>query len=264
MISPKNKTADELFQAELERRNISFTLTDEGHYSFAIGDTTLVANLENIRRNYERDLDVTIIENFVQQITEDFFQQTPDWETAKSLIRFSLEPSDYETGFDDVVHEVLSDELVKLFVLVSADGSRIAWITDWMVANWQVTRESVIQHAIENMNQLVANAEMEVMDIDGVPLGLIKTEEIAFKASFILTKAFRALVEPTHGWPVLVVAPTRDFVYVIPQQNHEFLGRVGAVVIQEYNQSGHPVTRDVLEVGDEGVVPIGTFSTEPK
>jgi hypothetical protein len=93
-------------------------------------------------------------------------------------------------------------------------------------------------------------------------LGILSTSQSSFKASFILSAAFRDLVAPTHGWPVYVVAPARDFVYVISHRDHDFLARLGGVVMQEYEQSGHSITAEVLEVGDHGVRAIGAFAQE--
>jgi hypothetical protein len=74
-----------------------------------------------------------------------------------------------------------------------------------------------------------------------------------------LSPAFRDLVSPTHGWPVYVVVPCRDFAYVIRNDNRDFLGRLGSVVIKEYRNSGHPITKDVLEVSNDGITAIGTY-----
>lgn len=260
MPTSANPTADELFQIELANRNLSFTLTDEGLYRIQVGDVTATVNLENVRRNYERDNDADAIARFARQLDVDMFDDIPDWEHAKSLVRFSIEPSEYETGFDDALHELVTDELVKVFVFTPPDGSRISWITQSMLADWQVTRETVVNQANTNMNQVVANTKLEIEEIDGVKLGMLSTNDTPFKASLILTERFRELVSPTHGWPVYVVAPTRDFIYVIPRTDRDFLGRLGAVVLREYNESGHPITADVLEVGDGGVTAIGSFA----
>ena len=128
-----------------------------------------------------------------------------------------------------------------------------------MLADWGITRETVVSQANENMNNLVSDASLEIEEIDGEKLGMLSTTDTPFKASLILTGRFRELVSPTHGWPVFVVAPARDFVYVIPQDDRNFLGQLGAVVLREYNESGHPVTADVLAVGDDGVTAIGSF-----
>lgn len=260
MSTSSSQTADELFQIELANRNLPFSMTDDGLYRIQIGEVTATVNLENVRRNYARDNDADAIARFAKQLDVEMFDDIPDWETVKSLVRFSIEPSDDQAGFDDTLHEIVSDDLVKVFVFTPPDGSRISWISHSMLADWKVTRETVIGQAAANMNQVVANTKLEIEEIDGVKLGMLSTNDTPFKASLILTQRFRELVSPTHGWPVYVVAPTRDFVYVIPRADREFLGRLGAVVLREYNDSGHPVTADVLEVGDEGVTAIGSFS----
>lgn len=190
----------------------------------------------------------------------DFFDAIPSWADVQPFIRFSLEPSDYQNGFSDTLHEIVNQELVKVFVYVSPDGSRISWITTDMVTDWEVDNKTVVALADKNMGRIASETQLESQDIDGVPLGMLNTQETPFKASLILTSKFRDAVSPTHGWPVYVVVPARDFVYVVPKANGDFLGRLGAVVLREYNESGHPISQDVLEVGDDGVVAIGSFA----
>lgn len=260
MPTSSNPTADELFQLELANRNLLFTVTDDGLYKIKIREVKATVNLENIRRNYERDNDADAIARFAKQLDLDMFADKPAWESVTSFLRFSIEPSDYHTGFDDILHELVTDELVKVFVFTPPDGSRISWITHSMLTDWKVTRETVVSQANENMNQIAADTTLEIQEIDGVNLGMLSTNDTPFKASLVLTERFRELVSPTHGWPVYVVAPTRDFVYVIPRANRDFLGRLGAFVLREYNESGHPVTADVLEIGNDGVSAIGSFA----
>ena len=61
-------SADDLFRAELVRRNLPFEITDEGLYEVQIGDVTATVNLENVRRNYERDNDAIAIARFAKQL----------------------------------------------------------------------------------------------------------------------------------------------------------------------------------------------------
>jgi hypothetical protein len=122
-----------------------------------------------------------------------------------------------------------------------------------------VTSRDVVQQAESNMAEIVANTQLEVDEIDGHKLGMLSTEETPFKASLILSPAFRDLVAPTLDWPVYVVVPCRDFAYVLRKSDREFLGRLGGVVVKEYRNSGYPITRDVLEVSDEGIKAIGTY-----
>ena len=259
-MTESTPTADELFQAELAQRGLQYAINEDGLYEIAIGDVNATVNLDNVRRNYDRDKDGDAITRFAEQLNTDFFGDIPSWADVQPFVRFSLEPSDYEDGFADTLHEIVNEELVKVFVYVHPDGSRISWITNDMVANWQVKNNAVVSLANKNMELIVSDAELETQDIDGVPLGMLNTQETPFKASLILSQKFRDLVSPTHGWPVYVVAPARDFVYVVPRANRDFLGRLGAVVLREYNESGHPISQDVLEVGDDGVAAIGSFA----
>ena len=254
------KTADELFQIELARRGLPFALTEDGIYKIKIDDINAKVNLENVRRNYRRDKDAGAIARFAEQLDGKLFGDTPDWLTVEPFIRYSLEPANYETGFDDTLHEIVNDELVKVFVFTPPDGSRISWITKSMLTDWQVTRDDIVETANENMNRLVSSTTLEIEEIDGVKLGMLSTQDTPFKASLILAERFRDLVSPTHGWPVYVVVPSRDFAYVISRNNRDFLGRLGSVVRREYSESGHPVTQDVLEVSDDGVTAIGSFA----
>jgi hypothetical protein len=81
-----------------------------------------------------------------------------------------------------------------------------------------------------------------------------------YKASTIFATAFKQLVEPALGWPVLVVLPCRDFVYVIADGS-PLVGKFGSVVVNEFKNSGYPITTEVLRVSDEGIEALGRFPT---
>jgi hypothetical protein len=129
MSTSSNPTADELFQTELSKRNLPFAIINDGLYKIQIGDVTATINLENIRRNYKRDNDADAIARFAGKLETNAFNGIQNWEAVKSLVRFSIEPSDYESGFDNLLYETVTENLVKIFVFTSPDGSRISWIT---------------------------------------------------------------------------------------------------------------------------------------
>jgi uncharacterized protein YtpQ (UPF0354 family) len=257
---PQMQTADDIFCSKLDERGIEYAVSQEGLYEVQLDDQTVTVSLDNLRRNYDRDGDADAIVRFVARLDADFFSETPSWDDVRPYVRYSLEPSDYETGLDDALFNAVSDELNQVFVYTSPDGYRITWINDSMLEAWGVTREQVVRQAEENMSAIIADTNFEVEDVQGYQLGMISTNETSFKASLILSPAFRDLVSPTHGWPVYVVAPCRDFAYVVRHDNREFLGRLGRVVINEYRKSGYPITTDVLQVSDDGIISIGGFS----
>lgn len=147
MATPSNATADDLFQRELASRSYLFTIAEEGLYQVQIGEITATIKLENVRRNYERDNDAAAIARFAKQLDFDCFDKVSDWEAVQSLVRYSIEPADYESGFDDTLHESVTDALVNVFVFVTQDGARISWITHSMLADWKVTRDTVVRRA---------------------------------------------------------------------------------------------------------------------
>lgn len=257
----KQVAADDLFVAELKRRGIPFSVADDGRYVVQIHSRTAVVNLDNIRRDFSRDHDSDAIVQFVTQLSADPIGDFPDWATVKPFVRYSLESAECEGVYGDAIRESVSEKLVRVFVYTSPDGSLIELIMLSMLHAWRITLGELAAVATANMNELIGRAVLDIEEVDGVKLGMISTEDTSFKASFILSKCFRELVTAQFGWPVYVVVPTRDFVYVLSRMNRDFLGRLGGAVLREYERSGYPITPDVLEVGDHGVNAIGSFAS---
>jgi hypothetical protein len=252
------KTADRIFSAELEKRGIAYIITIEGLYEIQIHSQTVIVNLENIRRNYERDSDADAIVRFIDKIDTDFFTETPSWDEVRQYVRYSLEPSNEE--LKEIIFNPINDKLNQVFVYTSVDGSRITSIDKSMIDNWGISREQIAYQAEKNMEIILAETKFEIEDIDGNKLGMLSTTEIAFKAALILSDTFRNLVAPNHGWPVYVVVPCRDFIYVVSEESLDFFSCLGSIVIDEYRKSGYPITIDVLQVSDDGIAAIGTYS----
>jgi len=74
----------------------------------------------------------------------------------------------------------------------------------------------------------------------------------------ILAPSFREWVEPHLAWPVCVVVPCRDFIYVF-KEDQDLFGRLGGVVVREFKESGYPLTTEVLRISDEGIEAIGAY-----
>lgn len=66
-----------------------------------------------------------------------------------------------------------------------------------------------------------------------------------------------------YGFPFYAVIPVRDFCYVFPQTDLEFFSaRLGATVVEEYSNSGYPVTTEILQFDGKGVEAIGQYPVE--
>ena len=256
---PQMQTADEIFSSELDKRRIKYSVTSDGLYEIEVDEQSMTVSLENVRRNYRRDRNVDPILQLVDQVATDSFSKIPSWNDVRPFVRYSLESSENDELSEEVLSTRVTENLNQIFVYTSADRSRIRWINQSALDSWQIAGEQVVHQAEQNMAAIIAETEFEVERFDGNTLGMISTKETPFKASLILSPAFRDLVSASHGWPVYVVIPCRDFAYVIRTDNRDLLSRLGGVVLKEYHTSGYPLTKDVLEVSDRGIAVIATF-----
>jgi hypothetical protein len=130
-----------------------------------------------------------------------------------------------------------------------------------MCERWGVSVEAACAAASTNQDRLLDGIELETSSgrdrLD--TLGMIPVDS-PYKASTIFAAAFKQLVQPVLGWPVLVVLPCRDFVYVIASDS-PLIHKLGTVVVQEFKDSGYPITTEVLQVSDEGIEALGKFPT---
>ncbi|QDU54078.1 hypothetical protein [Aeoliella mucimassa] len=253
-------TADDVFLFELDKRGLKYTKTQDDLYEVLVSGEKLTICLDNIRRNYLRDGDEEAVSCFLDNCLRGHELRSGAWEEISACVRYSLEPSDYELGFDGHVTESINEKLTQVYVTVSPDEGVVVWVNDSDLESWGVTREQVIEQAEENMAAIVADTVVEVREANGFRIGMLSTKESTFKASLVLSQKFRDLVAPSLGWPVYVVVPCRDFVYVVPNDCKGLLGSLGATVLREFNESGYPITTDILQISDQGITAIGTYA----
>jgi hypothetical protein len=213
-------------------------------------------NLENVARNAERDDDPDEIRRFAAQVL-DRPAEPPAWAEASGWLRFLAEPADVAIG--DAIHVAVSDEVIHVLTLHEGD-EYMTFVTPDMCAAWGVSPETASAVALANQDRLLFGIALQVDDVDGHKLGMVPLDS-PYKASVIFAPAFKELVTPALGWPVLVVIPCRDFIYVLADDS-ELVHRIGGVVIDEYQTSGYPITTQVLRVSDDGIEAIGSYPVE--
>jgi hypothetical protein len=81
----------------------------------------------------------------------------------------------------------------------------------------------------------------------------------ALKASFIFAPGFKRFVEADLGWPLLVVIPCRDFIYIISQEDDALLSAMGIVVQREFRESGYRSPPKCSASQTTGSRRLGTF-----
>ena len=250
------QTTRQIFESELQKRNVSFSGPDaQGLYKLRVAPLDLTISIENIARDYARDGDPKIIEQFVDRVLAT--REVPSWEQARTLIFFSAEPADHQFG--DTIHWSVTDKVCKVLVVTDLNEGTITWVTPVMLKNWNVSQDQAVQAASTNMNRLLDGKQLELTGaIDGMSAGMVPVNSV-FKASTIFAPNFKEFASERLGWPVLAVIPCRDFIFVLSEKDKAILNRMGAVVQKEYRQSGYPITTEVLRVSDEGIRAIGSF-----
>ena len=249
--------ANRIFEDELSRRGFSFIREDENTYRIKLEGSEISVNLVNVRRNAERDRDPATITRFVDKVIETFPVNRPAWSEASSLLLWAAELADQEFG--DSIRVVVTDEVMRVLTLTDLDQTKITWVTPDMCDEWGVTSEEAGVAAFLNQDKLIEGVELEVTEADGSPLGMVPLDS-PYKASVIFAPSFKRLVESVLGWPVLVVLPCRDFIYVVAD-NSPIVGQMGSVVVNEFRSSGYPITTEVLRISDDGIEAIGRFPT---
>jgi hypothetical protein len=250
-------TAASLFEQELLRRGLGFERGSEaGLYKVRVGGVDLDVSLANVARNYERDGDPEGVLQFAQHVAEFRPEDDPPWEKAKPFLVWVAEPSNQDFG--TTVRDPVTKQVVRVLVRTDEAVKKLSWVTAATVAAWGVPEKEVRSAADANLSRVLQGTRIEILDVKGMKLGMIPVPS-ALKASVIFAPDFKRLVSRELGWPVLVVIPCRDFLYVWAEKDRGLLDRVGGVVQEEYRKSGYPITTEVLRISDEGIKAIGRF-----
>lgn len=247
--------AKALFEAELTRRGITYVRDDELTYRIEVDGIDVVANLANVARNADRDTDPLAIARYIDHVMAATRRSTPEWREASSLLFFSAEPSDQGVG-DTIVSPVTAD-VARVLTLTDHEQSVLTFVSPKMCEAWGVTPAEASSTALANQNRLLDGVELELGQVDGNRLGMVPIDS-PYKASVIFAPRFRQFVEQALGWPVLVVIPCRDFIYVVADKS-PLISRLGSVVVKEFRDSGYPITTEVLRVSDDGIAGIGKY-----
>jgi hypothetical protein len=243
-------------ESEMRKRHLKYTGPDaDGTYETSIDGYIVRISVQNIARDYARDKDTAAIRRFAENALAGFGR--PTWERVRDFIRFSLEPSDHDFG--ETIHDTVSKTISRVLVYTDAADSRISWITPDMLASWGTTKELAQKIALENMSRLIDTLSPQIDTVAGVSLGAVPLSSEAFKASIITAPNFKQFATKKLRWPVLVVIPCRDFVYLLSEADSAILNKMGKVVQDEYRKSGYPLTTEVFRISDDGIKAIGEF-----
>jgi hypothetical protein len=208
-----------------------------------VDGTRLVVSLDNLARQLAGgEDDLQQVAWFTDQVIA---AARPAALTTDGLYWF-LEPRDYQVAPD--YREQVSPRLDR--VLVHAEGALIRWATPQALSDMGVPVEAASQHAWSNLDTALARAEPVTYPAPGGATLLSFAAALPSKASLLLAPSLRAAVEDTVGWPVLAVAPDRDFLYLWGAGYRDLVDRLGGVVTREHAQAPYPLSTEIFEIGD--------------
>jgi hypothetical protein len=114
-----------------------------------------------------------------------------------------------------------------------------------------------------NADKLLTVTEITFDTIENRKLGLINVEHESLKGALLFAPAMREKVKRDFGFPFYAVIPVRDFCYIFSENDYDFFSdRIGVVVVEEFKQSGYPITTEILKFTDDGVKAVGKYPVD--
>lgn len=251
--------AQKIFEAELISRGVDFKLLEDGRYDIEADLGSMKVSIDNIERQYARDREKEAIFRFIDTVLS-VNSDLPEWSIASKQVFSLIEGVDLETG-ENTLLKALSDKTQLVAVIYDKQNGYLSFLTDDNVSDWAIAAEDVWKVAEQNLNETMTKTSVSFLDADGLTLGVIEAHE-PLKASLIRSSNLRNKVEDTIGWPIYAVAPSRGFVYLIGKSDVDELGRVGGVVVKEFQSAEYPISTEIWEISENGIKTIGAFLTE--
>lgn len=249
----------ELFRAELARRGAAYTVTGDGLWAVSVGSMQVLVSLDNLDRQLTLDrqldsdgADSERIAAFTSQILA-AARLSPV--TASGLYWFT-EPNDYEVTAE--IRAPVSRQLDRVLVHVSDDGGLIRWVAHAHLEKAGLTAADAAERAWANLDLAVRQAQVKTIETAGAAVAMLATV-LPSKASLLLAPALREMIEDVIGWPVLAVAPDRDFVYLWNANRRDLISGMGGVVFREHARAPYPLSTEIFEISDS-LRAIGTYA----
>lgn len=247
--------ARQAFEQELGKRGLHFTIDEaSGRYRLSIEGTDLLVSIDNLQRDLAADGDLSRVSRFVDTVVTTKVTETTPVDPARLF--WCIEPNDHVEKAD--YRKAVSDRVDRVLVLVSADNTRITWVTPAMLAKASVAPEMAEKMAFENLSREMERTKIEFSEIEGVRLGYLNTL-LPIKASLLLAPNLKARVENMLGWPIMAVAPDRDFLYLWAAKHKDFVNRVGHTTVEQYSKASYPLSTEVYSVSESGIKALGEF-----
>jgi hypothetical protein len=244
-----------MFELELVRRAIPFVADAEpvaGRYVVTLQGRDLLVDVSNLRRGLSGDdRDSGLVSEFVDGIV---FAADPH-EVVSDELYWCLDRNDYT--IQPAYRSEVSAQVDRVLTRIVAGGRLSMWATVADVSVLSERGQDAMQVASANLDAAVLGAQLHTDQVDGAILAYFESSFEA-KASFLLASSLQEIVAPVLGWPVLAIAPARDFQILWSADRQDLADRLGRVVAREHLGSPHPLSTELFRIGD-GIEPLGAF-----
>lgn len=150
--------------------------------------------------------------------------------------------------------------MVRALVRVDAEETSVRYLTPGDLDRCAMTEEEARARAGANLDVLLGSISLDARRIGGHELVWTDSDSVS-KPSLIFAPSLRGAIDTALGWPVMAVASARDFLYLFAcSAAPELVPRLSGVVMDEFERSAYPVTREVLEISSTGVRAVGACS----
>ncbi len=244
------------FENELRNRGLTAVRLDDGRYQVRQADGTIqTISIDNLVRMVAVDGNIASVQSFVDVILS---PETADGSSPPySSLRLALESSRIDLG--SCVTQSVTTQLSRVLASAGPDERTVEYPSRRAVEDMEGGCEAALQQARANMATLLSGTPVEYTSAAGHPLAMFETHSV-FKASLLCAPNLKECVAGRLGWPVVAIAPARDFLMVFAAADaNSLVPRLGSVVVREYSGSAYPLTSEVLRVSDDGIVAIGAF-----
>ena len=178
-----------------------------------------------------------------------------DWDVARrAIVPYLLnEPAAQER----YLGRMISTMAFQSLVWCDLDSGLMLGIEKGMLDVWHKEEAEVMECALRNFDAMLESAQIEVMPDSGHKVAVVKLQATTFKANVLTSARLKQKVSPVIGWPIWAVAPCADFVLLFNDKN--IIPNLGPTVYNEFMGSQQPVSTEVFEITDQGVVAVGNF-----
>lgn len=242
-----------LVESELARRGLSFAVDLRSRRLIvSTVEGTRLLSLDNLERMYAMNPSATSVSGFLDALL------APATPVSYDGLFWLLEPNTYDEHAEFTAS--VSRRLERVLAHVASDGSRLMWLRQSDLDALGADPAAASVRAYSNLDRELQHAKVVTDDSGGVRVLFLNTS-FPSKASLLLAPTLRESVAPHLGWPVLAVAPDRDFVLLWNATHDDFIGRVGAVAAREHNRAPYPLSVEVLRIDDD-LQAIGEFTSD--